>query len=113
MIDTLIERLEAAECGSHQLDREMWSLLGLRFEPCGGGASQWCHTTSLDAITSLISEKLPRMHRLSGHAGDAFPGLFNCLLMPPGHGLDFSVRAKTEPLACCIAFLKAWKGARP
>jgi hypothetical protein len=64
---------------------------------------------SLDAITAMIERELPGRHWLSGQAGDNWPGLFSCWIMPPPGpcDLDLICRAATEPLARCAAFCRA------
>ena len=66
------------------------------------------YTASIDAVAALIAEKLPtNWHWLAGHAGDAFPGLFTGMIMPPGLAFEMTVRAKTPALALLAAALLA------
>ena len=92
---TLIERLEAAEVGSRELDVEMWEATrgwnGVNHPPC--------FTTSLDAALAL-AERLNLNGPLVIHRNG--PAEWGVTYVD-----DDTVYAPTPALALCIAILKA------
>lgn len=110
---SLIERLEAAEVGSRELDAAIWYAL---IETCGGKPDKdmigrWPdYTTSLDAALALAERVLPGWHWELDNVGGS-PYAAN-LTNPVGRFLicgDTEVysTAPTPALALCIAILKA------
>ena len=127
MID-LITRLEQAEAGSRELDAAIFKGLGGPLPPkfMGMGITlEWqadgsalfpvgemqirysppAYTTSLDAITALIGEKLPGW--MKGYQDD--PKGARAYLSDPDSGRATSSLAKTPATAFCIALLRAIK----
>ena len=123
MTSELIERLEKAESGSRELDREMAELFGWQLKMPHGfwlAPKGWkplspmeglpYFTTSLDAIVSLIGEKLPGWTwaagpRTYGEDWDlAWARIYPHRSQADGTGNKY---AKTVPLALCIALLRA------
>ena len=132
-INNLITRLEAAERGGTELSAEMavrlrfpeykypkpvlnrrpdsWREAWTRLTHDGfGGGADWPHyTTSLDAITALIEEKLP------GWEWDVHSNLGAVVYDPiVSSGVTYkstenSDVVQTAPLALCIAFLRAYE----
>lgn len=99
MTTDLLTRLEAAKEGSRELDAEIGQFTGDPY----ADAEYYCYppyTTSLDAITGLIERELPGWTRLSCSDGWAS-------IWMRKKGLVESIHAPTEPLALCIAFVKA------
>jgi hypothetical protein len=142
----LIARLEVAEHGSRELDLDVhraaycWLADAEIVDEFDGvfkwrkpGSSTWriaiCgpYTTSLDAITALIAEKMPgwfvsSVHMPEGFRAPDYPA-FEANLVgnirerqfgfdePPEMDHDtINGAANTEPLARCIAFLRAIEG---
>jgi hypothetical protein len=126
----LIARLEAAEHGSRELDARIMLMLrpelgvapytqpDIGFWRARGGyrtveVRAPHYTTSLDAITTLIAEKLPGW---SGTAdivrSDRADGKFSAEVRPLAAeiGEDVEGNGKTSVLAVCIAFLRAIEG---
>lgn len=128
----LIARLEAAEAGSRELDGEIAALLGLNppwaphhsktqkelFKDGGPGlrARTWLAphlTTSLDAITALIGEKLPgyyfglQENRWPQEPESTTRRWSAYLNAPLGQELEGTHRDKY--IACCIVLLRAIK----
>ena len=134
-ITHLIERLEAAEKGSERFDVE---ILCAVLAPPGSYIEQsklngrWCiyeqpkhakspriwqpprayrdehagPTQSLDAITALIEEKLPGCKRVI----TKYPkGWAHCTLFLANNDTFGTRICKTEALACCAAFLRAYQ----
>lgn len=114
----LVARLEAAEAGSRELDAEIATeVLGWKWIeashvwelPAGSSwsasRSRWgvpAYTSSLDAITALIGEKLPGWSWSVGSDGQA------AVSSPPkGHYVAFGTVANTPALALCAALLRA------
>lgn len=119
MIDALIAKLEAAPCGSRELDAEIALAIGwvpipspalniwasMWKAPCGQeyySLPSW--STSLDAITALIAEKLPGCE----YSSEANSTWSQASIHSPTTN-DFHGWGSSEALARCIAFLKAWK----
>lgn len=111
----LIEKLEGAAEGCHDMDAAIFSALGFQLErdtvsgewvyrepePLGGWYTVPPVTTSIDAALALIERKLPGWYwGLGAHSAtlldDADEG-----------GIRIDVSAKTPALALCIALLQA------
>jgi len=135
-LTTLSRRVSEADGPSRELDAKVAEAIGWRashdpwwnwhegprYDPPG---DEWCirrdgrndlacnealpaFTASIDAVAALIAEKLPaNWHWLAGHAGDAFPGMFTGMIMPPGLAFEMTVFAKTPALALLSAALLA------
>lgn len=124
MTADIIARLEAAERGSRELDGEIAKLFGWAVYKYAdkrrpeGFALAWFppenvygkkeppeFTTSLDAIAALTAEKLPGTSRSSFASGVEGMPCRACIWFVDGP--ESSGNAKTEPLARCIALLRA------
>jgi len=112
MTGELIERLEAAEAGSRELDLAVTHVTGGTFAYTDRRSDDgtWskvdiacpAYTTSLDAIIALIGEKLPRWSWGAEGKGQA------AIASPDDKpAIVFGAFAKTAPLALCIALLRA------
>lgn len=115
----LIERLEAAEVGSRELDwliadlfayPEPWPQSAL-WPPFAAGSrfdkSIPAYTTSLDAALSLAERVLPGQARAMGDMAFDPPGLPWATIWTTGGDPKFNAHAATPALALCIAILKA------
>lgn len=126
MID-LIAKIEAVEMGSRELDGEIFkTIIGPLFDatPSPFGISPYAiwgishgprpvpsYTTSLDAITALIADKLPGYDYGSERTGPAF----FCRMWKIGQEGEPSLFsfASAEPLARCAALLRALEIQKP
>lgn len=101
----LIKRLEEAEEGCPFLDREIW--VALEFDGNRSPVDAPEYTTSIDAALALAERVLPGWHYelTPGRAGIAAEqwSYYDSAEDEGGQ----SARAKTTPLALCIAILKA------
>lgn len=115
----LIARLEKAEAGSRELDAKIsdhfkWWPEGFtridfhgrdrRWRKCAGIDERIdcpAFTTSIDAITALIGEKLPGCEYAGGTRGQSWARL------RPVAAKSCSARAQTLTLALCAALLRA------
>lgn len=106
---SLIERLEAAEVGSRELDRELNAVLlpDEFFAPAYRTFQMY--SRSLDAALQLSERALPGwLSDINEHKGGRW---FGCVSDPhrnkrAKHGLSYAY-APTPALALCIAILKA------
>jgi len=118
MTADLIARLEAAERGSRELDGEIATLIGWKeilaecWEAPDEACSLWHHpptfTTSIDAIAALTAEKLPGWSVSSALSqSHARANVWRMSPISRGSFPPKHATAKTEPLARCIALLRA------
>ena len=123
--DSLTSRLESAEAGSRELDREMALATGVLLtgvrEDGVWGVKEGRWTQSLDAALALAERVLPGW-AWSASGPDPMTSLyrdaFACLAAPHDNGAVepwnverdvCTATAKTPPLALCTAILKANK----
>lgn len=108
---SLIERLEAAEVGSRELDAAIWYAL---IETCGGKPDRdmidrWpAYTTSLDAALALAERVLPGC--CPGVSQNVHSGVWFSWLGYSDEGvprLYADAFGKTAAVSVCIAILKA------
>ena len=98
----------AAEAGSRELDLEIWGnhvAVPRSPRPWKLNVTPPAYTTSIDAITALIGEKLPGW--VKGYQDD--PDGARAILANPETLYARWSTAKTAPLALCIAMLRAIK----
>lgn len=110
-LPTLIKKLEEAEEGSHALDVEIYCRVygSLHEGPHSHGHPVPAYTTSLDAIVGLVESELLPLHPgmtvtqrvIYGARG---PYCYAEITWP-SH--ERQGRAKTAPLALCLAFARA------
>jgi hypothetical protein len=113
MTSDVIKRLEEAEVGSRELDREVWKASGddVYFDTLPGDRSA-AYTRSLDAAVALVERVLPGINGnshgydkgLHWPGVDAFVSRNN---VESGHWIVEAQHATSIPLALCIALLKA------
>jgi len=111
---TLVERLEAAECGSRQLDYEIREAVN---DPHWNLRVPADWSQSLDAALALAERVLPGFHchigdlPVSDDADHEPHHKFGALLYNPEpyvrNRKDFMEHGATRPLALCAAILKA------
>jgi hypothetical protein len=119
----LIKRLEEAEAGSRELDREIAKLIDkAEWDKCANWASMPCgappdvidrdalrwlpaYTTSIDGALALAERVLPEWRPMLR----AHTGYWRAHLAAPNldYANDRTGRASTPALALCIAVLKA------
>lgn len=119
MTSDLITRLEQAEAGSRELDLEIWGnhvAVPRSPRPWELNVTPPAYTTSLDAVTALIGEKLPGYY--FGLQENRWPQeperttqRWTAYLNTPRGGKDDETEAthRDKHIACCIALLRAIK----
>jgi hypothetical protein len=102
----LIERLEAAEAGSRELDRAVWS--ALEFDHDGEPTKCPAYTTSLDAALALAERVLPGWGFVLSTGAAGQPAWAQAYPEPVDEDIcRDATAAGTRPLAVCLSILKA------
>lgn len=114
-LSALIARLEAAEVGSHELDKAVAIACGSSIQVWAETASDGtflgsvrAYTTSLDAALALAERVLPGKEWMLVKSTEGGETSFHALIGPDSLGR--AGEAASAALALCIAILRAKQG---